>query len=173
MVPCHRQDRAFSREVFVFLRSIGFRGAPLRVATSRPSSPSAPQAEQASQRSEWAGRIHEFREYVEALSKAQDSERLISPDLARTALKVWWKLYGSCEGDLSVPDVGPGHDGELIFIWKRNDHYLSVEIAPGTPPKIFYRNQRTGAIWGHDLDPSEREVPRPIVEKLCFFLVNE
>ena len=171
-VAYRRQDRAFNREVLVFWSSLGFR-EPLRTVPSRPAILTAPPVER---RSEWAVRIHEFREFVLELSKGQegqDGEPLISPNLARTALRVWWKLYASCAGDLSVPDVGPGHHGELIFIWKRNDHYLSVEIAPDAPAKIFYRNQRTGAIWGHDFDPSGHEVPRPIIEKLCFFLVNE
>jgi hypothetical protein len=132
-----------------------------------------PRAEPVPPREEWACRIHEFREYIDDLSKPSDDDPLISTGLARTALKVWWKLYGSCSGDLSVPDVGPGHGGELIFIWKRNDHYLSVEIAPGGPAETFYRNRRTGGIWAMDFDPSDREVPPLIVEKLSFFLDND
>ena len=93
-------------------------------------------------------RTHEFRAYIRNLAKTQDGDRLTSPNLARTALKVWRTLDASRDGNLSVPDVGPGPDGELIFIWKREDHYLSVEMSHDSLAEIFYRNQRTGASLG-------------------------
>jgi hypothetical protein len=127
-------------------------------------------AEQPVERVDWAVRLHDFREYVDALSQVRDGEQLISCELARTALKVWWKFYGSWAGELSVPDVGPGANGDLIFIWKRDGHYLSAEMSPGSPVDIFYRNDRTGAIWGVGFDPNDRNVPESLVEKLSFFL---
>ncbi len=168
------RDCGFDREILVYLRSMGFR-EPLRVATSRRTDRATPIAEQAPVRSAWAGRIHEFREYIQGLSSIREGEQLVSPELTRDALKLWWKLYGCSigDGDLSVPDVGSGHDGEMIFIWKRDDHYLSTEMRLGAPAEFFYRNHRTGLIWEADFRPSDREVPRPIVEKLSFFLDNE
>ncbi len=146
------------------------------ISFSRPSSSvgsmrrPACRDEQPVERVDWAVRLHEFREYVDALSQVRNGEQLISCELARTALKVWWKFYGSWAGELSVPDVGPGTNGDLIFIWKRDGHYLSVEMPPGSPADIFYRNDRTGAIWGVEFDPNDRNVPEPLVEKLSFFL---
>ena len=124
-------------------------------------------------RAEWAARIHEFRDYVNRLADERDGGRQIDPELARATLKVWWKCFGSFDGMLAIPDVAAGEAGELVFIWKRKQHYLSIEMTLHTFFEVFYRNGRTGTIWGHDLDPTEREIPGPILGKLAYFVADE
>ncbi len=152
-------------------RSSGF-GASSRSPSVHGVIAASP-VEGAALRSEWAARIHDFRDYVNRLADERDGGRQIDLELARAALKVWWKCFGSFDGMLAIPDVAAGEAGELVFIWKREQHYLSIEMAPGVPFEVFYRDGRTGTIWGHDLGSSDPEIPGPVLGRLAYFVADE
>ncbi len=115
----------------------------------------------------FAAQVYEHLHYLDRLV----NEQFISPDMRHLASDLWWKLSCSVDdGDLvAVPDASPGSDGELIYIWKRGDHYFSVEMSEVGPAEYFYRNHRTGETWYFECDPKEKPVPREVVAKLTLF----
>lgn len=121
-------------------------------------------------RAEWSQRLARFRSFIDGLAKPQDGEPQISVETARETQGLWWKLFGVCPRELSIPDVGPGLDGELLLIWKREEHYLAIQVGPGAPAEAFYRNHRTRNIWSVDFDPASCTVPHEVIEKLTIFV---
>ncbi len=166
------KGRATSVERYLSGNVVYYGASSLPVFPGTPSLAARP-AEERLPRSEWAARIHDFRDYVNRLADDRDGGRSIGPDVARTALKLWWKCFGSFDGSLAIPDVAAGEAGELLFIWKHSHHYLSVEMTADGPAEVFYRNQKTGAIWGRDLNLSDREIPGPILGRLAYFVAGE
>ncbi len=108
--------------------------------------------------------LREHRNYLHGLVK----QGLISPALEDNAMTSWWRLSNAVEGNLAVPDAAPGSDGELLFIWKRGNHYLSLEMSK-EGADFFYRDRSTGVIWGTDYDLKAESVPDEIVAKLRLF----
>lgn len=49
-----------------------------------------------------------------------------------------------------VPGICRGPDGQLVLGWDRDEHHLEVELFPGKPAEIFYRNRLTNELWGVD-----------------------
>ncbi len=86
--------------------------------------------------------VHEHRKYLQGLVEQES----ISSSLAAEAMTIWWRLSDAVEGDLAMPDAAPGGDGELLYIWKRGDHYLSLEMTE-EGAEFFYRDRGTGGIW--------------------------
>ncbi len=108
--------------------------------------------------------IREHREYLQGLVE----QGLISSNLEESAMAVWWRLCDAVEGNLAIPDAAPGADGELFYIWKSGDHYLSLEMSEDGAD-FYYRDRQTGNIWGASYNPEVRSVSSEIVAKLRLF----
>ena len=100
------------------------------------------------------------------LTKIRD-ERLVSPAMAELAWTAWEQLSGNV-GDLAVPDACPGPDGQLLFSWEREPHYLELELFLDGPGEFFYRNDHTGALWQCEWRAGE-PVPTEAAAKLALF----
>jgi hypothetical protein len=132
-----------------------------------------PQADVPAPQEDGFHRIHELRRYVRELSEDRGGEQLISPILAHRALELWWKLWCSMGGQLNVPDASPGPNRELLYVWNQGEHYLSVETQAEGLAEFFYRNAKTGEIWGYDYVPEGQDVPKELKIKLRHFLRGE
>ncbi len=119
--------------------------------------------------------IHELRLYLWQLAgKIGNGERLISRSLADSALKMWGRLLTATlpVGDLAIPDAAPGPDGQVLFIWKKDGHYLSLEMHEPGPYSLFSRDESTGEIWDCDIDPQQSDLDEKVVVKLRPFLTT-
>ena len=132
-----------------------------------------PRAEVPTPQADGFHHIHELLRYVRDLAGARDGEQLISPILAESALELWWEVWFSTGGQLNVPDASPGPNGELLYVWKQREHYLSVETHDQGPAEFFYRNTKTGEIWGCDYPLDGQDASQELKIKLRNFRKGE
>jgi|GEM_PF-2922500 hypothetical protein len=95
-------------------------------------------------------------------------EGIVSEAVAYHAWQVWQfflRHFRTAKSDLLVPDATPGHNGELLLFWDRDEHHFEAEISPDLEVSLFYRNRTTGKIWGEDLVVDEA-LPAEVEEKL-------
>ena len=108
---------------------------------------------------------------------AAEQEGTLSAQTARTAWLAWsglekalWVHAGAL---LPVPDACPGADGQLLYTWRRGEHYLELEVFADRPGELFYRNGKTGALWEAELTVAAAEgataVTPEITTRLALF----
>lgn|GEM_PF-2280413 len=68
---------------------------------------------------------------------------------------------------LQVPDVSPGPDGDLLYVWEYGPHHLECEIHTDGTVEFFYKNRDTAVLWYLDAVISD-----PIPEKVFDLLLN-
>jgi hypothetical protein len=67
--------------------------------------------------------------------------------------QIWQELskhfseQGLC---LEVPDACPGENDNFMYTWSKDEHYLECEIFGHGAVEFFYRNRKSGEIWGED-----------------------
>lgn len=96
----------------------------------------------------------------------------ITPETAERAWQVWQQVAKAVrqgEDVLPVPDVAAGPAGNVLFFWDCSEHHFEVEIDPEGETSMFYRNRKTGKIWGEDLDQDD-ELSSEAWERLSLFL---
>jgi len=87
------------------------------------------------------------------------------------SLQVWQALsahfsrLGLC---LEVPDACPGQSDDLMYTWSKAEHYLECEIFGSGAVEFFYRNRKSGGVWGEDTT-LENGFSTAILEKAAFF----
>lgn len=92
----------------------------------------------------------------------------ISPETAARAGDIWKLLGEAMHGTLPVPDVSPGPEGQLLFLWDKGEHHLELEVFADAPAEFFYRNRVSGVLWGADY-PIGTSFTEEIQEKLRIF----
>jgi hypothetical protein len=67
--------------------------------------------------------------------------------------QVWQELSkhfserGLC---FEVPDACPGQNNNFMYTWSKAEHYLECEIFGNGSVEFFYRNRKSGEVWGED-----------------------
>jgi hypothetical protein len=69
---------------------------------------------------------------------------------ADVAWRTWNQLKTQAAGPLLVPDASGGPNGGLLFFWDQGEHHLELEFLADGEVEFFYRNRRTGTLWGAD-----------------------
>lgn len=82
------------------------------------------------------------------------------------ALKSLFEATGRC---LEVPDACPGSKDNFMYTWSESEHYLECEIFATGEIEFFYRNRKTGEVWGEDTT-LEQGFSTDILEKASFFI---
>ncbi len=104
---------------------------------------------------------------VDYLYQIVDQE-LVPQRLARMAWEAWTTLSASLENLLPVPDACPGPDGQLLYSWERDGHYLELEIFPDRPAEFFYENLASGEVWEAEYTVGEPPVPEAVARLRLF-----
>jgi hypothetical protein len=87
------------------------------------------------------------------------------------SLQVWRELSrrfsegGLC---LEAPDACPGQSDNFMYTWSKAEHYLECEIFGHGAVEFFYRNRRSGEVWGEDTT-LEHGFSTDVLEKATFF----
>lgn len=100
-------------------------------------------------------RCQRLRAYLETLRKEAISSREIefSEKVLDLSWSVWQKLnnwFETRELHLEVPDACPGFRDNFMYTWSKAEHYLECEIFGTGEIEFFYRNRKTGQVWGED-----------------------
>jgi hypothetical protein len=91
-------------------------------------------------------RLEEHRLYLERVVRAGEISHQLS-DAARDILMDLLDIVGP---DLEIPDAITGTDGKLFYTWKRDAHYLELEMRSDGTGEFFFRNSKSGDIWSKD-----------------------
>jgi hypothetical protein len=91
-------------------------------------------------------RIIEHISYLRDVFKTD----LITADLAREARVAWFECWAATGYTLPVPAACTGPDGQLQYVWDRDEHHLELNFSPSESASFFYRNRRTGDLWMED-----------------------
>lgn len=130
-----------------------------------PTAAAAPRSEPVKQESgELAERIIEHINYLRDVFK----EGLISPETAREAMVAWLECWVATGYTLPVPAACTGPDGQMQYVWDRDEHHLELNFTPSEPASFFYRNRKTGELWMEDFtagvtDPAALEKLKLVV----------
>jgi len=94
------------------------------------------------------------------------------PPITRATAKKSWNLWLSVRKAigpfLPIPSAGTGPDGIMFYSWDKGDHHLEAEIFPDRDMEFFYRNRRTGELWGEDY--AGGDLPSGLLDKLSLFV---
>jgi hypothetical protein len=111
--------------------------------------------------------------YLESL-KSEVNESCKS-QFAVAVLESAWKTWNSlslyfarenlC---LEVPDACPGQNDDFMYTWSKAEHYLECEIFGDGAIEFFYRNRKSGEVWGGDTT-LEQGFSASILRKVSIF----
>ena len=93
---------------------------------------------------------------------------LISEVIADRARTVWQRLDLATAHRVPAPDVGPGPNGEVLFVWDTEEHHFEIELSPRETTYLFYRNRKTGSVWGDDW-AEDASIPEEALRRLSAF----
>jgi hypothetical protein len=109
-------------------------------------------------------RLEEHRLYLDRIVR----EGEISRPLADAAWDVLLNLLDTLGPNLEIPDAIPGVDGKLFYTWKRDGHYLELEMRPDFKGEFFFRDGESGDVWSEDFRLGESLSPEVIAELRLF-----
>lgn len=115
-----------------------------------------------------ADRIIEHWSYLQAISQGQLTATAVDRGLADIAWHTWLKINKEIDPQPDVPDVRPGHDGEILYIWDQGEHHCEIEFLPDQPCVVFYMNRLSNKDWSEEYDPSA-PIPARLKEALRWF----
>lgn len=115
----------------------------------------------------------EIKYYLDSLrSEAQSTnEAEFTVAVVNYSWQVWQALSDYFLGRgwcLEVPDACPGHSNNFMYTWSRAEHYLECEIFGSDAVEFFYRNRKSGEVWGEDTT-LEHGFSTAIFEKAALF----
>ncbi len=118
-------------------------------------------------------RQEELRVYIDSLRCEAEStlESELSASVADVSWQTWQRLslhffeQGLC---LEVPDACPGQNNNFMYTWSKTEHYLECEIFDTGAVEFFYRNRKTGEVWGEDTT-LEHGFSTAVFEKTALF----
>lgn len=87
---------------------------------------------------------------------------------AIVAWRMWRQLRRAAKDKVRVPNASASGEGQVLYTWNEEEHHLELEIFPDGKAEFFYRNRRTGKLWGHDLMEGEA-IPQDIIQKATLF----
>lgn len=112
-------------------------------------------------------RIKEHFVYLSEISRGQNAS--ISPQTASEARQIWYDLWAASGFALPVPAACTGPDARLMYAWDRDEHHFEIELIPGEPTELFYRNRQTGELWGEEYTVGH-PLPQGTAAKLRLFI---
>lgn len=124
------------------------------------AAPRRPSAEQ-------QAKHQEHREYLQRVA-TERKPPLITQATAKKSWDLWLAVRKATGYSMAVPSAGTGPDGVMFYSWDKGEHHLEAEIFPDRDVEFFYRNRRTGELWGEDY--AGRRVPDGLTEKLLLFV---
>jgi hypothetical protein len=108
--------------------------------------------------------LEEHRLYLERVVR----EGEICHQLSETAWDILMDMLDIVGPDLEIPDAITGTDGKLFYTWKRDAHYLELEMRSDGTGEFFFRNSKSGDIWSEDFRLGE-PLPLKAIAKLRLF----
>lgn len=115
-----------------------------------------------------AAKHREHREYLQRVS-TEGTSPLITPAVAKKAWDFWQVVRKAVGTTIPIPSAGTGPDGVMFYSWDNGEHHLEAEFYPNRETEFFYRNRRTGELWGDDY--SKRVLSADLLTKLRLFLI--
>jgi hypothetical protein len=110
---------------------------------------------------------HEHKQYLQRVS-TEGIEPSITRATAKKSWDLWLAVRKAAGSSLPVPSAGTGPDGVMFYSWDKGEHHLEAEIFPDRDTEFFYRNRRTGELWGEDHEGGA--LPVGLLEKLSLFV---
>jgi hypothetical protein len=119
-------------------------------------------------------REEELKYYLDSLHSeaASSNEAEFTVFVIDYSWQVWQALssrFLECDLCLEVPDACPGHSDNLMYTWSKSEHYLECEIFGNRAVEFFYRNRKSGEVWGEDTT-LEHGFSTAILEKATCFV---
>lgn len=114
-----------------------------------------------------ASELKEHFKYLKGISEGR--EPIVSKQTADLARKAWWLLWQETGYLLPVPSACTGPDEQILYSWDKGEHHFEVEIIPGKPMEFFYRDRKTGDLWGEEYTLGD-SLPAEAVKKLKLFM---
>jgi hypothetical protein len=114
-----------------------------------------------------ASKLKEHFKYLKDISEG--SEPIVSKQTADLARKAWSLLWQETGYVLPIPSACTGPDGQILYSWDKGEHHFEVEIIPGKPMEFFYRNRKTGELWGEEYTLGD-SLPAEAAKKLKLFM---
>ncbi len=96
----------------------------------------------------------------------------VKRETASLALQAWRTMRTSVNGTLLVPDAGIGPDGEVLLVWKKDEHHFELEILPEGPGELFYINHLSNDMWEKEYHIGDN-FPDEVNSQLMPFLFYE
>jgi hypothetical protein len=95
--------------------------------------------------------------------------RNATPEMYTRTLTTWSEVMTLTNWRLPRPSVGLGEDEEVMLCWDAGRHHFEIELIPGKPTEVFYRDRDTENSWGTEWLP-EDSVPEELLPYLEFFI---
>jgi hypothetical protein len=114
-------------------------------------------------------RVRDLVRYLISISQGDPEQRLITPRMARLALRAWALFWAGTHYRLPTPDACPGPSGDILYTWDRESHHFELEVFPEGPAELFYANRATGELWGCDYIPGQ-PISEEVRSKLRLFV---
>lgn len=109
----------------------------------------------------------EHRQYLQRVS-TEGKPPPITRATAKKSWDLWLAVRKAAGSSLPIPSAGTGPDGVMFYSWDKGDHHLEAEIFPDRDTEFFYRNRRTGDLWGED--HAGGALPAVLLDKLSLFV---
>jgi hypothetical protein len=109
-------------------------------------------------------RRQHLRRYLVEATRTGDT----TSNIAAVAWRLWETACAAAGPKLRVPNAGTGPNGEVMFVWNANEHYLELEVFPDQTADFFYENRQTDEAWVEDVH-SINALPEPVVKVLQHF----
>ena len=102
-------------------------------------------------------KIKSIQEFLVRLKRRTIVEGFPSRDVADRVENVWREAKETYGNSLPLPSMALGGDGGVLFVWRRDPHYLEIEVLPGGS-EVFYENTQIGVAHHQDVSSSHSEV---------------
>jgi hypothetical protein len=111
--------------------------------------------------------------YLESLKSEalENNESQFTVAVLEYSWQVWKSLsnyFSSKDSCLEVPDACPGDNNDFMYTWSKAEHYLECEIFGSGAIEFFYRNRKSGDVWGEDTTLGQ-DFSISILEKVALF----
>jgi hypothetical protein len=116
----------------------------------------------------------ELMYYISSLRSEVETNQ--ESDFTISVLNYSWEVWqglSKCFAErgvcLEVPDACPGQSDNFMYTWSKTEHYLECEIFGNGAIEFFYKNRKTGEVWGEDTT-LEHKFSTATLEKAALFV---
>jgi hypothetical protein len=90
-----------------------------------------------------AGRAESHRRYLSGLVR----DGSISENMHLSAMRIWKDIALAARVAAIFPDICPGEDGRLLYVWDDGIRHLEIEMIPDTDPEFYFLDRSTDRDW--------------------------